>query len=351
MPSHKPSKSKAASKASGLSLTSVKNRKPWQQAAQLKKNMTHAVLYSMVKDGTLTRAQAHAEAFRPTVVKLISARKSVGKGAFRFASNPTLEGVSSGYHESFVVTDMTDTLSRRHQVSATHSAMPAVSSGYWSQHSHTKFPEANLSPLLHAGDTARTDTARTILSAPKGTAAGHSGSNVSTHGQSEAHDLLRDQAMRALQDPHLSPQAMGVLAAATTVFSMAPGQLAATVHGAASLKDQSARETWEDDRNEAKERLAVAHARLPPVQQKRVMAHMQHLAVATGGARTLEPARPMTPRRERRGQASAAIRGGGYDSSASITGKPSVALPQSANPGTTVAYVTEPFRMSRRKQP
>ena len=349
MPSHTPSGSKGNKARAALSAPiGLKNPKPWQQAAKQKKAALSAVLYSMVKDGTLTAAQARDHAFRPGVVKLVGSRKSIAKGAFRYASNPTLEGVSSGYHEAFVVTDMTDTLSRRQKVSATHSAMPAVSSGYWSQHSHATFPEANLSPMLQAGDTARTDTARTVLTGPGGSVAGHSGSGVHTGGQSAAHDMLRDQAMRALQDPHLSPHAMGVLAAATTVFSMAPGELATQAQGAASLKDQSARTTWEDDRNEAKERLAVSFSALPSTDQARVMHHMQPLVAAAGGGRTLEPARPMTPRRERRGHASAAIQGGGYDPNASTTGHPAVALPSHADPGTISAFVTEPFRISRR---
>ncbi|THF63697.1 hypothetical protein E6C76_14000 [Pseudothauera nasutitermitis] len=304
--------------------------------------------YKLLEDLSLTVMQTKG-GFRPDIVDRIVKRAKIGKGAFRFPSNPTMHGFSSGYHEAFVVTDMTDVISRRSQVSSGRSAMPQISSGYWQKHSGTAFPEANVSALLHAGDGARTDTARTILSGPGGKVAGHSGSGIDTTGQAAAHDVLRDQAMRALGDPHMTPRAFGVLAAATTLFSMAPGELASKAGNAARLKDQRARFSWEDDRNEAKERLAVAHASLPPAEQARVMHHMGRFAAEIGGGRKLEVSRPSSPRRQRQGTVGAPIQGGGYDPFSSTSGAPSIGLAPHADPQTTSLYVTEPFRVQRRK--
>jgi len=317
------------------------------KAKNAQKALLSVVMYQMVKDGTLTREQARSGAFRPKIISSITSRKAIAKGGFRFASNPTKHGLSSGYHEAFVVTDMTDVLSRRTQASLTDSRMPTTPSGYWHQHSGITFPESNVEPMLRAGDTARTDTARTILSGPHGAVAGHSGSGVDTTGQSAAHDLLRDHAMRIIADRKLSARAIGVLAGSTALYSMAPGVLASTAKNAGSLKDSRAKTTWEDDRNESKERLAVAHTSLSPNEQQTVMTHMRQLAKDIGGSRALEPARPMSPRRERKGAALALIQGGGYDKHHSTTGSPTRHLAPGAGPGEMAAFITEPLRIQR----
>lgn len=345
MPAKLKSKTKKNAGAMMPPLASTPKQKRNQKAA-VRNAAIAGVLYTMVRDKTLTQAQALG--FRADIVSDITARRSVKKGAFRFPSNPTLHGLSSGYHEAFVVTDMSDVLARRTKATGGISSMPAASRGYWKQHSGVKIHEAHVAPMLEAGDGARTDTARTILSGPKGAVAGHSGSGVSTSGQQAAHDLLRDQSMRVIRAPKLSPQAIGVVAAATAVFSMAPGQLASTASGAASIKDKAARDTWEADRNQAKARLAVAHAQLPADQQQLVMQHMQPLVTAIGGGRKLEPARPMSPRRKPRSSPSAPIQGGGYDASAPHHEAPTATLPANASPGLVAAYVTAPLRIPRK---
>jgi hypothetical protein len=344
MPAKNESTKLSKARKAMLSPLVSKSKKPWRAQAKAKKSI---VRYLQLDDKTLTRVQA-SRGFRPEVVAQLLATQRIAKSSFRFPSNATNHGFSSGYHEAFVVTDMTDKLSNRTQSGTGISAMPVITDGYWKKHSGRTFPERNLSPILQAGDGARTDTARTILSGPNGAVAGHAGSGVSTTGQPDAHDLLRDHSMRVLSDPHMTPAAAGVLAAATTVFSMAPGVLASQAHGAGNLKDTAAKGTWEDDRNEAKERLAVAHNSLSSPERAMVRKHMTPLVIAIGGNRMLDPVQPSSPRRVRHSATGGAISGGGYDVSSPITGSPSKGLPAATDPRQIAQYVSEPFRVERR---
>src|SRR5579871_4798746 len=106
------------------------------------------VLYSMDADRTLTTGQAKG-GFRPEVVSSLLSRRPIRKSAFRFASNPTKRGFKSGYHESFVVTDMTDHLSGRGKTKTSGlSQMPSMTEGFWKKYSGHTFPESNLSGVL-----------------------------------------------------------------------------------------------------------------------------------------------------------------------------------------------------------
>ncbi len=342
MPSHKtqkiaPSPSKALAKLSKPQ-TKKKAKKP---------------SYSIARDETLTSLQASTSSFRRQVVDDLVAGKAVTKGAFRYASNPTLRGFSSGYHEAFVVTDMTDKLARRTKAGK-FSRMPKEKSGIWAKHSQAKFSESQLKPMLIAGDMARTDTARTILSAPGGEAAGHSGSGVKTTGQGPAHDLLRKHSMSALQGGSLSQKGWEVQSGAMTIYSMAPGMLGSQAHNASKLKDQAARDDWEDRRNESKLRLHAEFKKLAQDEQDTIMGNIKPYAkdISASGERLTSLDAPASPLRStKRPKASNALQGGAYESGkkARLTAEPQEWLGASSKPGETAAYITQPFRTPRRK--
>ncbi|MEO8390475.1 hypothetical protein [Polaromonas sp.] len=318
-------------------------KKSWRQGTD--QWLGNVMAYKASQDRTLTPMQAKG-GFRPQVVDMVVGSKAFAKGAFRYASNPTSHGISSGYHEAFVVTDMTPKLQKRVKHAKGMSAMPVMAEASWKDFSQATFPESNVRPMMEAGDGARTDTARTILSGPGGSVAGHSGSGVRSTGQAAAHDVLRAASMAALQDVAMTPAAMAVTAAAATVFTMAPGALASRAEGAEKLKDKRALATWEEDRNQAKERLAQVHGALGPAEKTVVRRHFQALAISVGGTRTLDPDQPSSPRRSTTLQAGNAVAGGGYDGS-QIGGKASKAPPASGSARDITQYVSEPFRVDR----
>jgi len=307
--------------------------------------------YEAHHDRTLTASQAKAGSFRDNVVDSVSSGKSIGKGAFRSPSNPTRGGFSSGYHEAFLVTDAVDQLSRR-KVGGKKgfSSLPKNNRGYWKKHSGAKFPEKNLRAALRAGDGARTDTARTILSAPHGGSAGHSGSGVHTGSQAQAHDLLRDQSLRALSDPKVSTDAQGVIAGLTTVWSIAPGKHASRVKNAAKLKDSSAKSSWEEDRNEAKLRLRQSFRELHKKDQQRVLKHEEYFVKSLDDkSRKRSRNEPGSPLRETGARKGNAIHGGDYFAKPPKSKRPRLDPPSKAGPRETALYITEPFRVKRQK--
>ncbi|MFN3495213.1 MAG: hypothetical protein ACK40L_11965 [Hydrogenophaga sp.] len=303
----------------------------------------------MKDDLTLTAGQASSGGFRPNAVGVVETWSGEDPGNFRSPSTPTSDGHRSGYHEAFVTTSTFNKLASSEQVVNPYTGAPFGRNNQVRPDGPVFFPSDNLSALLRAGDGARADTARSILSMPDGRAAGHSGSHVSTVGQAEAHSLLDAASLAALCGPELSQEAMGVLAGAVTIFSNAPGELAAATEGATSLKDQRARQTWEADRNEAKRRLYTSFARLGPEEQQVVMAQMQALAQSTAGHRELMDGLPFSPIREQSGSPHAPIRGGTYDHGAGLGGEPQVGSPGSTQPQETAAYITQPLRAPRRQ--
>ncbi|WNL44174.1 hypothetical protein RKE25_12110 [Dyella sp. BiH032] len=306
--------------------------------------------YTAKSDKTLTASQAKSGGFRPDVVKQVAAGKSISKGSFRSPSNPTRRGFKSGYHEAYVVTDATKVLSQRKKSSKGFSQLPKNSSGSWKKHSGAKIREQNVRPALEAGDGARTDTSRTILSAPGGKVAGHTGSGVKTTGQAEAHNLLRDQSVRALSDPQLSPAAQGVVAGLTTLWSMAPGKNAAQAQGASKLKDKQARKTWEEDRNEGKRRLWANFKNLPKAERKAVLKHDEAFHKSLQDKkRKRSMDRPGSPLRETGpSKKNSPIHGGDYFKKEPSSKRPKVEPPTSGSPRDTALHITEPFRAPRR---
>lgn len=306
--------------------------------------------YVALDDKTLTKSQAKSGGFRPDVVKQVSAGKSIGKTAFRSPSNQTKRGFKSGYHEAYVVTDATTILSQRKKSGQGFAQLPKTKSGFWKKHSGAKIIEKNIKPAMEAGDGARTDTSRTILSAPGGKPAGHTGSGVKTTGQSEAHNLLRDQSVRVLADSNVTPAAQGVIAGMTTLWSVAPGQSAATATGASKLKDKQAKKTWEEDRNEVKKRLWADFEQLSKAEQKTVLKHDEQFHKSLGDKkRKRSMDRPGSPLRETGpSKKNSPIHGGDYFKKQPSNKKPKVGPPKSASPRDTALHITEPLRTQRR---
>lgn len=213
--------------------------------------------YEADSDSTLTEHQAKQAGFHP------QAWQSDEK--FRYDSNP-LKGKSynSGYHESAVTTDTFVFLRAAKDLGNGTAILPATApkNSYFEDHTGKLVSSTVLTWVLKNADGFRTDTAQTILSAPGGKSAGHSGSDLCLAEQGPAHDLLRDVIMRVLPlDPAkakgLTERSLVVLFGSITVTSIAPGELARTLPGGtASLKaGTDAKTRWESNRNEAKRRV------------------------------------------------------------------------------------------------
>ena len=266
------------------------------------------------------------------------------KDAFRGGDAMTKQGFKTGYHEAFLTTDMAYHLSQRTPGGNGLSVMPGYHSSQVKTHA---IQEKNVESVLSAGDGARFDTTRTILSGPNGTVAGHPGSEVGQTNKNLAHDLLREQSIRVLKDPQMTPAAIGVVSAATSIYSMAPGVLASKAEGAHNLKDGAAKDTWEVDRNEAKLRLAASNASLSPPEQDSVRQHMQRFVTEVGGNRGLLGASPSSPLRvTSRKTMSNAIAGGDYEFPTNVP-SPSKLPPSTTDPRMTNLYVTETLRSTK----
>lgn len=313
--------------------------------------------YDPATDRTLTRTQGKVAAFRQIATQTAVSRKRIAPAEFRFPSNATTVGHASGYHE-FIPTDLVVHLSQRTAVgSGGQSQLPSMP-GFLSKYSKALVREDLTQTLLGFADGARSDTAREVMSGPRGSAAGHSGSGVSLENQGPAHDLLRRRTLKILRDfdTNMTPHAAAVAAAAMAVFSHAPGELANQAKGIGSLKDKSAMPIWEDLRTESKARVFHLFTQLSKGEQQRVNLHMQKFLKSAakgaapssvGGARQLEPSRPTTPPRQRKH--TGAVQGGGYDwtqSIASIAPQATHSIKLST-PTAIGLYVTAPLRADR----
>ena len=307
-PQQTPRAAAAAAAASGTS----DSLSPMSAAAHPAQSASVAP-YRALGDLTLTAAKAREGGFRTQATANVIAGKKIAAQHFRVPSNPTKAKHKSGYHEATVTTDMAVFLSHR-TVGRIESTLPVnTGNSALRDYSRATIFEANVRPLMEAGDGARPDTARTFLSVPGGTAAGHSGSGTDTTGQAAAHDFLRVQGMHMLQAPIMTPGIAGVASAALMVMSMAPGQYASTVANAGKLKDRAALQNYEGDRNAAK--LDVRHyfMRLPANERHEVMRHArQAMTDLNDNQRQLLPDAPYSPMRDSARPAGAAVAGGGY---------------------------------------
>jgi hypothetical protein len=306
-------------------------------------------LYDPAKDNTLTSTQAKQGSFRPDVVTRAKSAKS-SPGDFRFASNPTKSGHSSGYHEAVLPTDGIPILSGRKIGKGGKSTLPTTGRGVWKGYAGKEIHEANVGPVLEASDAARTDTAMTVLSAPGGLGAGHSGSGLRQTGQAPAHDLQRHATMRMLQDKDLDPSAIAVISAGILVYSQAPGERAQAVTG--KFKDSKAGATHENRRNLAKRIVEDGFDSLEPPVRKRVRTHLDQFVQSVGDPnRRLTTGRATSPMRDETGTAKNGIQGGGYRATLSKP-KPSASSVSMTHakpsPTNLLLHVSSQFRAERK---
>ncbi len=293
--------------------------------------------YQLSDDSTLSRKQRLRRSFR-------SAR------AIRVRSAKTRKGYSTGLHEAVTTTD---TLAAFDRAKALRNRQVLIRAK--SARSPLYRPAGLIADKAHAdviaavGDSLRTDTARTILSARSDRVAGHSGSNVDTTNQPEAHDLLREATVDLLGLSKSSAlygnrKALTVAMGAVMVASMAPGELASKATGSGSLKDAGAKLTWEGDREEAKLRLDALESTLTRGEKREAQAFAGRFIkkLSSTGARVIEVGRSRSPLRDRKG--SGGIAGGRYLASSSAS------APKQAPPSDPVEwgfYLSAPFRQAR----
>ncbi|KAF0810919.1 hypothetical protein A167_00406 [Alcanivorax sp. S71-1-4] len=313
-------------------------------------------------DPTLTAGQAKAGGFRPFAWQ--SGPHGGNGDDFRFASNRTEGKYRTGYHESAVTTDTLGFLRAAHPIGPGVCQLPsqAPKGSFFEDYTGMVVSEQVLRWLLRNADGFRTDTAQTILSAPKGLAAAHSGSGpqgaeLDTTGQSAAHNLLRAEIMNVLSlNPNttkgLTERALVVLMASMTVSSMAPGRIARKISGGTkSLKaGKWARRRWEANRNQAKRRVNEMFSQLTADEQHFVAHHGRHFLDSTQAGvlvdrRTIPSLRATSEDREETEEVAGEVAGGGYVKT------PNATLATKALPASLSDYgmmATEPFRAPRR---
>ncbi len=299
-------------------------------------------------DPTLTPAQQAEGGFKPHA-------HETGED-FRFRSNPTKAGISSGYHEAAVTTDnfvfFRDAVD---QGDGTAQLPSSANTAPLQALQGLVVDKTVLDFLLAAADGFRTDTAMTIMSAPGGQAAGHSGSGVTQSGQGPAHDLVRQACSRILQDPAsatVSRQAVTVAIGAYVVGSIAPGEIARLVPTQNLKAGPGAIATWEARRNQAKARVEGLFATLSDDEQAYVQRHSQAYLSSvdpTGGRHLGQTSKPglkratSLPRLET--NHGAQVSGGKYDAA---RGNEAVPAPADFGSASDVGlYVTQTFRLDR----
>ncbi len=307
--------------------------------------------YARVSDPTLRRTQADTGYF-----------SKYPRRNFRAPSNPTLDGYSSGYHESAVTTDTYKFLSEaRNNGNGTHTLPDAPKNSFWGKYTGERVDSKVLEYILEFADGFRTDTAQTILSGPEGLAAGHSGSNIDTTGQSAAHDLLRESIIKLLKtDPKKTPgfteKSVATILASITVTSIAPGELARNVKGGSrSLKAKNVKLNYETNRTEAKRRVEAIYGTLNRVEARFADLHIQEFMDSTQqegvpqNDRRVRPSlRATSPERDTSSIKPNEVAGRGYLSS-SPTLAPLKRPPSKLRD--IGMYITEPFRALRRLFP
>jgi hypothetical protein len=219
-------------------------------------------IYQAETDPSLTKSQAKNKGFKPDawhtnkdprVPSLATQHKEESK-----------KPVRTGRHEAAVTTDTLEYLRRASDnKDGTHMLPLTNAKSYFAKHQWDYVYSKPLRWTLKHMDPFRTDTAQTVLSAPKGEAAGHSHSNLNTSLQDPAHNLVRAATIRLLKiDPAVTPgyteRAIIAVFSSITVTSLAPGELARTVaheSGKSGLRDFDVRPVYEAQRNEMKRRV------------------------------------------------------------------------------------------------
>lgn len=263
--------------------------------------------YTRGGDRGLTAAQRKSGTFR-------------GRKSIRVKSARTLAGFSTGMHEEVVPTDVLKMLDAAkptkngtHIITTNNRKSPFFKAG------PIEVDDQVLAWVKAAGDGFRADTARTTLSV-NGGAAGHSGSNLDTHGQSAAHDAIRETLISILKSKpsaSVTQRSVNTAFGAIASLSSAPGELAGKVPKIASLKDRAALADWEYRRDAGKQKLDMATDSLSPAERAFVLdiaeEHRGRIAPpGLGTARKLAPGRARSPTRSLK--MTGAVQGGGYQS-------------------------------------
>jgi hypothetical protein len=254
---------------------------------------------------------------------------------FRSPSNPTTLLFSTGYHESVVTTDMFTYLQKTTELKGDRAQLSnSTKSKIIGAYTGKIVSKTIVESLKALGDGFRTDTAQTILSGPNGTAAGHSGSNLSTTGQASAHDLLRKKVLDILEHTEsetkgYSEKALATLMGAITVASIAPATVARSIEDSGKLKDFSAPERWEKDRNEMKARVNASFVELTDDEKLFVLQHTQSFMESIKDTnREMDKEKPFSPERDVNYKDSGkTIMGGGYTDK--LVGRPKLEPPSS----------------------
>lgn len=282
------------------------------------------VRYSLASDPALTKFQALQGGIRPKAY--LTPGSDLHSG-----SNLTEAGHMSGYHE-VIVTEMFNFLRKSVKNNGGTHTLPSassVSSKVLKKYAGVKVDSEVLEHVLSFADAYRTDTARTILSARGGLAAGHIGSKIKTTRQPEAHDLLRESIMEIVTSSNSagrSKESLAALFGAIMVTSMAPAVIARTVAGGTeSLKSRLARANWETDRNEAKARTEELYKGLNPAEKSFVRGRSKIFIArtqegVTKDLRHIRSSGATSPVRETSGGKSGEVQGGGYSNQASNPG-------------------------------
>ncbi|MDX2050100.1 MAG: hypothetical protein SFT93_02865 [Rickettsiaceae bacterium] len=292
-------------------------------------------IYEIKNDLSLTNSQTKNQRFST-------------QNNYRTSSSGTLFGYSTGNHESAVTTDTYNYLRKaRDNLDGTTTLANAKSPSYFAKFSGITVPTETLSMVLELADSFRTDTAQTLLSGKNGKAAGHSGSNVATHGQKDAHDFIRASTMRlVMTDPKeagFSRKSFAAIFAANTVTQIAPGEVARRDLDTANLKAARIKPEYEKIRNSAKRRVGRLFGILSPDEQAFVNKHSSEYMNSIGDPnRRIDSA--TSPIRKVL-NVDNKVSGGGYDREYKNT---LVTKTPPSNVFLWGFYATEPFRAPRR---
>lgn len=303
--------------------------------------------YNPTNDNTLTGIQQSNSGFQPSA--FLSSKN------FRFYSTATVWGYSTGYHEAAVTTDTFNFLRRATPNYDGTFTLPHVpDNSFFKKYIGRKVSGNVLEIILKQADGFRTDTAQTILSAPNGEAAGHSGSGLDTKGQAGAHDLLRDQIMKVvlLNPPpkELTEKSVACLFGSVMVTSMAPGEVVRASLDSRGLKAAHAKANWEAYRNQAKNRVNLMFTNLSKEEKKFVEEHSTGFMNSTnsqksGSPRQIEPKRSVSPFRDAGQPVKEQVSGGGYRPHSATYNQPDYSPPTLESQ--IGIFISQPFRAAR----
>ncbi|WP_335965393.1 hypothetical protein [Galbibacter sp. PAP.153] len=302
--------------------------------------------YNAEEDETLTNTQGKNEQFKSAKIldiRLIKPFQGIPADITKLQLLPTLNQAKDNK-------DRTRTLN-----------LPAGKNSYFNRYGSTIVVSDTLRIIRdNLADGYRTDTAMTVLSREKGLAAGHSGSNVSTKGQSEAHNLLRSMVMDVLTDDDINrlglkerEDVVSAIFSSVVVTSIAPAETVRyTFSNGATLKDKKGGEDYERNRNRLKERVDLQMDEIRSKNNKLIRKHVNKYLMSTqkdsmsSPLRSLDTERPHSPMRDEGENSGYFIQGGKY---LTKKRKKTETLNPPKDRNLMGMYITGPFRAKRRR--